>query len=102
MNIDVTVSPSMGTAGAILLVPAPSALELGKMFPTDANGTAPQIRISEGPQARAIASDESEVVRISPRAYLKSMWTLITCCFTDPFSTTVIDVTTGERVQEGQ
>ena len=108
INIDVTRYPTSGTAGLFFNLPAGSAIELGQMVPNDASGTKSRSvrRGSESqsfgaaPQTIHKSVDEVELVTISPSAFLKSMWTLFITCFTEPFSETVIDVTTGEKVEQ--
>lgn len=43
---------------------------------------------------------ESEPIRIGLGAYLRSMWTLLWTAILHPFTTTVIDLTTGKRIAE--
>jgi len=43
-------------------------------------------------------SQEVEVVRVSPMAYLKSMLAIAWACFRHPFSTTRIDLATGKLI----
>jgi hypothetical protein len=44
--------------------------------------------------------NEPERIRIGLRAYLRSMWTLIWTAIFHPFTTTVIDLSTGKRIAE--
>jgi antitoxin VapB len=46
----------------------------------------------------AAESDDAEFVYISPRAYLRSMLAIAWSCFRHPFSTTRIDLATGEVI----
>ena len=45
-------------------------------------------------------ADETEHIRISFGAYLRSIWTLFWTAFLHPFTTTVIDLTTGKPLAE--
>jgi len=57
----------------------------------------------EGPSvswAGITSEDEPEHIRIGLGAYLRSMWTLLWTAFRHPFTTTVVDLTTGKRLAE--
>jgi hypothetical protein len=45
-----------------------------------------------------LMDDEEMVTRITPIAYLRSVWAVIRGAFLHPLSTTVIDLSTGEYV----
>jgi hypothetical protein len=45
-------------------------------------------------------ADEAECIRITLGAYLRSIWTLFWTAFLHPFTTTVIDLTTGKPLAE--
>lgn len=38
-------------------------------------------------------------IYISPRAYLRSIWAIIKSAFLHPFSTTIVDLSTGESTE---
>ena len=100
MTIDALAYPASGTSVGDFRLPSGSTLEIGIMNPTDAGGTPARSRLpQDAAEAVSAADDEEEVIYISPRAFLKSMWTLLVTAFTEPQSDTVIDVTTGEKVQ---
>lgn len=104
------IDTTSATSACVFRVPRPSAVEHELMHPRDSGDVhAPKSwtfdkgRDVEG-RKQAVASsdnDESVYISISPHAFLKAMWTLLVSCFTEPLSVTVIDVTTGEKV-EGQ
>jgi hypothetical protein len=48
-----------------------------------------------------LESPDPDAVRISPRAFLRAMVVIAWASFRHPFSTTVIDLSTGEVVREG-
>src|SRR5262245_51115623 len=50
--------------------------------------------------AAAGEAGEPELIRISLGAYLRSIWTLFWTAFLHPFTTTVIDLTSGKRLAE--
>jgi hypothetical protein len=52
------------------------------------------------PAVEDVRSTEPFVNRITLSSYLRSMWTLFRTAFTDPHSTTVVDLTTGTVVQD--
>ncbi len=117
MNIDAALYPPVGTSTRAFKFSPGSSLELGIMTPRDSSNTTARLQISMvdlvNAQAAVRASTDAawlalgievqcdEAVVISPRALLRSMWTLLVSSFTDPFSVTVIDVTTGEKVRQG-
>lgn len=102
MTIDAMAYPSTGTSVGDFRLHSGSALEIGIMQPTDAGGTSSPYHLpQDATEAVGAADDEVEVVYISPRAFLKSMWTLFITAFTEPDTDTVIDVTTGEKVEPG-
>jgi hypothetical protein len=50
--------------------------------------------------AGAWQGGQTEQIRIGLRAYLRSMWTLFWTAFIHPFTTTVVDLSTGKRIAE--
>lgn len=105
MEIDITACPATGTAGAFLKLPSPSAVEISRMLPQDASDVTSRMVRNERALETIYAIEgeiehDDEAIRISPRAYLRSMFTILASCFTDPFSATVVDLTTGKKVPE--
>jgi hypothetical protein len=52
------------------------------------------------PPVRESPSAETDMNSITLRSYLRSMWTLFRTAFTEPRTTTVVDLTTGRVVQD--
>jgi hypothetical protein len=70
---------------------------VGKIFEIDDTGELRPIAYS-GDAKPASKSPEAGVERISPIAYLRSMWTLFWACILHPFTPTAIDLSTGRAL----
>lgn len=94
--------PPTGSVGCIWRIPTPSAIESNAVMPKDSNSTSslnsPPIR--EVATEPALAEEQKRDVHISASAYLRSMWSILAHSFCSPFTTTIVDLTTGRVVDE--
>lgn len=127
MNTDPMPTPDSGQRDAILgfleeeLHRDPSSLDVATIDESEPGQSRIQIIISvKGHRAKSFKNRcsvvksgaatvvankgpvvaESAAARISPIAYLRSMWTILWSTFRSPFTVTMIDLSTGRVMEE--